>query len=1422
MSVSPEPVASPRASLPPQALIEQVQRLGRRAWLLSVIYGLGIAILLACGLLVLGAIADFLLRLPGLPRLIGLFAAVGLLAWVVYDQVIKPARTRASSGDVAGHLEEAFPQFEDRLRSGLAWVGPDGGVPQDALRRQTLTEAGELAAGVRFGDILRVRQPVLAAGGAISAVLILLILAALLGPLAGTILGRLIDPLNPNHQWPKRFAVTPSVLPEIHPAGRPLTVSAELTKGDPDRASPTIVWQLGSGPERRVLMNQRPDGTFAATLSPDLAQDADRGRLRVWIEAGDDRAGPQIIDLVTRPTLQFAVATVQPPPYVGEAFARQRTLDLGQGPAVVGQGSDVRLELTFSKPLAVDATTGGPKVRLVEPGGEVVPLDWQQVEPGVVVAQTSADETLRFGVEATGIDGFGAELSPTYELVVRPDRLPDVRIEQPRRNESRTAEATVPLEVVAEDDFGFEAVELIVEKLVPAGQTGWTASVPLLDGEADSMVEPTGADGGVRLRLDYDWILAQVGEGDLVPGDVLEFHVRAQDNFELDGAYHEPVESGRLRITIISQQELNRRAVRELQRVRDGVESARRRQDATARETAEFRDATAEREVLDEADIEAGRRLSRQQSSSAAQAKRLAETAREVERMLEENRAEATDLQALADAVARQLDRTAEGPMRDASTNLDRVANELAESSEARDEAAQAANEDQAEASRRLAEVAREMERIGSLRQTVDAMRALLEAQRELSRESEEALAQTRGRETSDLSDEERERLGELADEQERLADEVGEATQRMEEQAEQMGDEAAAEAMRQAARTAREQQVRQNQQQAARQQRQNQARQSRQSREQAEIGLRLVLDALEQAEREQMRRLQRQLADLVEQLERLVRRQAGHNLDNLVLRDIEDGLDELRVVADREADVEPSADRLSAGQEQTERNTRDLARPAEEVPEGSELAATLARAAGRMERAAVFLRADDLAAAYEPPQIQALDALREALDAAREQQEQVEQEMAQRQRDAVRDRLVSLRDAQANDVNAPTVQHELAREAGELNRRERNRPIVEIKPRQDELALEMEAIEAALAEVGGRTFVYAGSRVRTRMNDVSAALGERDTSAPVQRDQRRIVRDLQRMIDALEIEASQERFEQNDSGGGGEGGGEQGPTLPPVAELKLLRLLQEQLNDDTIDLHDLAPDDLPDRALELADEQGELRRVADEMLRQYSRGQMRLGPEPDPETLLPGEAEGDVEQQLDDRDLIDDLLGDAARAEPEAGEEVQPAGGGDAVRRLGDYAARSRQRLDLQDDPGPVTQAVQARILVAIDDLIEEAQQSQSQSQGGGSSSSQQPSGSRDTEQEPQPGQQQANAGGQPGEQQSGNEQNGNGDREGDPPAGQEARLSGDLDETMAGWGDLTPRERQAILEGATDRPVDLYRELTEAFYKRLNERDD
>ena len=1406
--------------MPPTQLLASLDSLRRRARSIGVLYGVAVLLLVACAMLFGGALVDYLLRLPGVPRLLGLLAALSALSYLGYRYVYRPAVARLTLGDVAGRVEEAFPQFEDRLRSsvqflneGAAGVAGVGGRDADPLRRRAVEQAGDIARGVDFEDVLVTRPTYLTAAGAVGAVAVLTLLGVLLGPLAGVIAGRLFDPLNDRHQYPKNYEIAPLRLAERVPAGQSVPVTMSLAKGKSDGVEPVVYYALDDGQPRQLLMARQTDGTFTASVDTRLAAGATSGALKVWVEAGDDSTKPQVVQVVPRLAVTGLTAEVTPPPYV--PGGRAQTLDLASGPVVTAAGSTVRLRAAFNKPLAKDNPIAVQAV-----GDSAQPeLTWVGDGAGAT-ATFVADATLRFTLTATDRDGFTGESPQAVEVVVRPDALPGVTIENPRRSESRTAVSVVPLVVTVDDDYGFRDVSLVARKLADPQrpESGYEVVVPLYaaDGAAAGVTAtPAGeASDRVRLRLAHDWDLAGVSDpqgGPLRAGDVLEYFVRATDNYERDGTYHEPVESGKLRITVISQEELSQQVIKDLRNVKDQIAATKGGQDRTLRETAELGESAKDKPALDEADREAAERLGRQQSATAAGTKRLGDKVAEIGQRLEENKTTADDLKGLTKDVEKSLNDTAEGPMKQAAADLDQAKAEQTPGEQAKDALAQSGGK-QAAASEKLRKAMEQMDQIGSLRSTLDEVAGLLAEQKKLGEAAKELERKNLGKTPEQMSDADRKAMEEAAKEQQKLAEKTDAAVEKMDKAAGEMkeADPAASESMKKASAAAKQQQVSQQQRQAAASQKQNQQQQAQRARQQAEIGLEMVLQELKEGEKRKLLELQKKLAEMQEQVARLVRRQAGHNLDNrdLAGKDTRaDAFAELRDLAGlggeaaggaggAEELVKATLPRLSSGQEQTERNTRDLSKTAEDLPEGSDIASKLTRAAARMERAAVFLRQKQLDEGYDPPQVEALDALRIAQQAVDQQKDKVDQELQDAAKETIRAKLVAVRKEQAENVNAPTGELQGKRNAGTFSVRRDQQQLNGLPPVQEGLAGRVDALGQALADVGGVAFVYANKEVKGAMDDVAARLKDGDTDAATQLKQKRVLAGLDAMIDSLKASPKDDRFAESKGGGGG-GGGEKKPALPPEAELRLIKRLQESVNDATTELAKLDADKRPgDAVADVGGQQGDLRNVLDQMLRKYSEGKVKLSPEPTPENGPDKGVAG-----LDEKELTDDLLGNNAGQEGEGGD----------VSRVGDRMARSRQRLSLSRDPGKTTQEIQQRILKDLDIIIEQSRGQQQQSK---SDPKQQQA------QRPKPGE-------KPGEQQADNQGQNKPQPDGqqsaqnstpNTPAGQ-ANPTGDLKESLAEWGQLTPRQRAAVMEGKGEQVLEPYRKYIEDYYKRLNE---
>ena len=182
----------------------------------------------------------------------------------------------------------------------------------------------------------------------------------------------------------------------------------------------------------------------------------------------------------------------------------------------------------------------------------------------------------------------------------------------------------------------------------------------------------------------------------------------------------------------------------------------------------------------------------------------------------------------------------------------------------------------------------------------------------------------------------------------------------------------------------------------------------------------------------------------------------------------------------------------------------------------------------------------------------------------------------------------------------------------------------------------------------------------------------------------------------------------------------------------------------------------------------------------------------------------------------LDELLGlqepTAAHTDPndEALSEVlSPSQAGEALGQAVGLMDRVARRIDAQHDLSISTQRIQEDILAKLDQVIESAKNNQ---QGGGGSSS----SSSSSNSQQQPDQQQSE-----NDQSSGQPSSSPG-QESLPPGTSDAQPGGEIPLSGAAWGALPQRIRDALSQGINDQYSDVYRAITERYYRALAEDED
>src|ERR1019366_2825431 len=159
-------------------------------------------------------------------------------------------------------------------------------------------------------------------------------------------------------------------------------------------------------------------------------------------------------------------------------------------------------------------------------------------------------------------------------------------------------------------------------------------------------------------------------------------------------------------------------------------------QNRTQRETAGLARDTKDKPNFDPADKVAADRLVNQQSTAASQAKQLSGKLDEIGQQLAENKSPNQELKDTARDVGDLLNKTAEGPMKDAAGQVNSA--KQTSSKDDRNQQMQQAQANQQQSSDQLQKALDRMGSIGSLARTIDQIKSILEDQQKISAQTQD------------------------------------------------------------------------------------------------------------------------------------------------------------------------------------------------------------------------------------------------------------------------------------------------------------------------------------------------------------------------------------------------------------------------------------------------------------------------------------------------------------------------------------------------------------------------------------------------------------------------------------------------------------------------------------------------------------
>ncbi|NQT11422.1 MAG: hypothetical protein HQ582_01650 [Planctomycetes bacterium] len=1157
-------------------LEKRIGLLRSRVRRLVTLYGASWIVAAVVAALVVLGLADYLLRFQdrGI-RVICSLAVLGVLGWTCYRYWFLGLRARLSDVEMARRLQRRFPELGDALASSVEFLGQSEDDPTAgsvALRRALIAQTTAEAEQLDFRDALG-RGPTLRA--ALSALVVCLTALGLLilDPLSsGIAAARLVNPLG-GVAWPQTYHL--ALCREVGPVAKGGVFEVEVVDraGIRPPADARIHYRFENADGAVVEENEpmpvvdaamaarRENGETASPIDPRFRNGVMIARrenvIRPFsfrVEGGDDRSMPWIpVDVLEPPALESVSVKLIPPDYTGwPAEQAERNIR-----ALVG--TRVEISARSTKPLesALICLEGGDETlaRLIE--GESGKWD---LEAGFVVRQSGA-----YWFRLTDEEGLSGGSDARWEIRAILDAPPSVVIEQPASNVYVTPEAVVPLSVSAKDDLAVRRVDLEFNRSDRPEDED--ALLPLYVGPEKVEPQAGGLSAGVVLGHNlvpprYDWQLAKLG---LQPGVQVTFHATATDYRPSSG------ESEPRRLTVITPQELTERIATRQGSILSELSRVLEMQTRSRGQVEDLEIRLGEVGRFGQLDLDhlRGAELNQRQVDQTLTSPSEGVPMHVLGLLadIENNKVDSPDVIRQMHALLDEIDRLKR-------QHLPIIGRELTSTIKAaqvslQDEPAGAERparepdpamvDSLAGAGRRqdqvLASLGLMLDRLGQwdrYRRFHSLVSRLLRDQEELAGGTKELGARTLTKQVEDLVPQETADLKILARKQFDLARQLDNVQQGMEQAANGLRESNPlfAETVSDALYRARELDTSGQMRAAGGHIRQNQMGQAAGRQQQVIRDLREILDVLANRREHELGRLIKQLREAESELTEMAQRQEG-------LRKKIEAAEGMADEGQRRRELE----RLAGEQEELEQQAERMARRLERLLAES-AGQTVARAAEKMRGAGQSARQGECRAASG----QAEEAKKD-LDEARRQvarrRLEAEVELALEQMARLEETVQGAYRHEEKIIEETLRLDQLAQDQGRLTRAQ-NATLHDLA--RDQELLRKQTVDLAAKLVGANVFNLALSGAASDMGRAAAGLGRRDTGPPTQRAEENALRRLGQLLEALKPE---EPDEEPDDDGSGQGGGK-GAQRPPgsglqtLVELKLLKLMQQEVNQRT------------------------------------------------------------------------------------------------------------------------------------------------------------------------------------------------------------------------------------------------------------------
>ncbi len=1105
---------------------------------------------------------DYALRFPVGLRLITLLGLVYVLVQCCRRWVIPSVWINISMTDIALQIEKQDPSLrglvasvidlETDLLSSASNDPSSADHDEEEQIHRALVQASIVKASRRV--LAGTFPPIVRTNGLIKAAALFVVLGGFMLVMATqqprlSYIGawRVLAPWT-GVSWPKRFAIVDQTQRDAHAIDLAVPIRALIGDQDSEfNARSFIAWRvldqggkaINQWTKATMVPQNRRESTTGYPIYEQLidVQQIIAGHagqsytLEYTLSTQDDRIDIQRIPMVRPPELLATTVEITLPQY-SQVLAESGLIESGVIESIgfdtydtvvspILAGSSVRVRWRFSKAIEFDTTTLPGWSTAFSQGNTLVGV--QQTDNQTFEIELLADQSAVIEPGVLDTNGIPVRNPVVFSMGILKDQNPGATIIEPQRDEMVSANAQIQLQAQLTDDLGLSVGSIQITHARPPVDSSGAPHEPL--GESGELIqqrfyeadtEPDSTATHQRASLVYELDLGTI---DVEPGDQLWVQAIAQDLQGLklgqsqDSMLLGRTESATRVLSIVEDSQLVEQIRQGLNPIRNSIRQLDDQQSTLQEQLREnqLTSSHAQRSIVD----------------------RLAANLRTMEQlgeMIRRNGLKEPALSSLLDDAAAVTQEAIEAG-ENASDQIDRGNRDraMSEGREVRD---------------RLGELMSMLDRGQdswlALR-AVEQLRDELESLRDDTADLNEQIA---GKSLDQLSQAQRSMLEQILERQLAAADDAGAALTTLDERAEQLqeNDPTQAQALSKAAEQGRSSQIEQKLQEAGEQIASNQTSSATQTQDEVLQELEEMLEELENSINNRDNALRRELASIIDSLKGLI---AAQQIEITILDDDQRTI-KLETLDDRMITL--SGNTLAV---------RDDALGA--FPETRSIADLISKAAGAQARAIESLRMD-------PVEIQ--DALRHelssvlnlqsALEEAQRLDDQAAQRQAQRQR-------AQLRDAYRQVLQAQTaLRDETKLLIGQrLNRRQRSHARA-LASAHDELRAQLaELLEQTEELSDAPVFTLAHGQLDSYMIRIRDGLTTSQVQQRLLSAQDASVILLSSLVSVLSESSNEqdpEDFEDGSQGGSGSGsgGGSDEPVIPPMAQLQLLRTMQQ------------------------------------------------------------------------------------------------------------------------------------------------------------------------------------------------------------------------------------------------------------------------